>query len=137
MVHALEEAHRVLKPDSLLLDLRPAAEHRRIGIETNGRYEEVAVMQEKLDDDYAANRAVNTAIQRGLFKQVSRRQFNCTRVMLLKDLGDWVKDFSDDPHSREKRLRQKVEQAYRSRQGRKLIVANGPLVLRLLRVLKG
>ena len=137
MVHALEEAHRVLKPDSLLLDLRPAAEHRRIGIETNGRYEEVAVMQEKLDDDYAANRAVNVVIRRGLFKQVSRRQFNCTRVMLLKDLGDWMHDFPDDPPAHQKRVRQKVEQAYRWRQGRKLIVANGPLVLRLLRVLKG
>ena len=136
MVHALEEAHRVLKPDSLLLDLRPAVEHRRIGIETDGRYEEVAVMQEELDDDHAANRAVNVVIQRRMFKQVSRRRFDCTRVMLLKDLGDWVHDFSDDPRSYEKRLRQKVERAYRSRQGRKLIVANGPLVLSLLRVLK-
>ena len=32
MVHALTEAHRVLKPSGLLIDMRPAAKHRRAGL---------------------------------------------------------------------------------------------------------
>ena len=68
MVHALHEAHRVLKPGGLLLDLRPGAVHRRIGLEMDGEYLQVAVMGEKLDDDYAANRAVTEAIEKKLFK---------------------------------------------------------------------
>ncbi len=47
MVHALREAHRVLKPDGLLLDLRPGPVHRRVGIEVYGHYEQLAIMGEK------------------------------------------------------------------------------------------
>ena len=33
MVHALSEAHRVLKPGAILIDLRPAARNRRVELE--------------------------------------------------------------------------------------------------------
>lgn len=133
MVHALHEIHRVLKPMGLLLDLRPGAVHRRIGIEVDGQYQQLAVMNEKLDDDYAANRAVAEVIRQGWFKLVSRTQVNCDRTMPLKDLETWLSDFPVDRAASKKRLIQTITRAYRSKAGRKRIVAKGPLVLKVLR----
>jgi hypothetical protein len=136
MVHALQEARRVLKPNGLLLDLRPGAVHRRIGVEAGGRYEPAAGMGEKLDEDHAADRAVKEVIQRGLFKQVRRATFDCRRVMALKDFSGWLRDFGDERQAWEERLIRRVEEACRSRPGKKKIVVNGPLVLRVLQVVK-
>src|SRR6266508_1791714 len=122
MVHALGEAHRVLKPGGLLLDLRPGAVHRRIGIEVDGQYEQLAVMSEKLDDDYAANRAVAEVIQQGLFGAISRIQFNCNRKMALKDFEVWLGDFPSDRQAAKERLIQIVTNAYKSRKEKKQIV---------------
>lgn len=133
MVHVLREAHRVLKPDGLLLDLRPGPVHRRIGIEADGHYEQLAIMGEKLDDDLAANRAVAEMIRAGLFKSISRSQFNCNRIMPLKDFKDWLADFANDRADPHERLIQTLTQAYKLKGKRKRIVAKGPLVLKILR----
>jgi len=133
MVHALRETHRVLKTDGLLLDLRPGPVHRRIGIEVDGQYEQLAIMGEQLLDDYAANRAVAEVIQEGLFKPVSRTQFNCNRTMALRDFASWLADFADDRAAPQERLLQTITRAYKSRSKRKKIVVKGPLVLKVLR----
>ena len=133
MVHALRETHRVLKTDGLLLDLRPGPVHRRIGIEVDGQYEQLAIMGEQLLDDYAANRAVAEVIQEGLFKPVSRTQFNCNRTMALRDFASWLADFADDRAAPQERLLQTITRAYKSRGKRKKIVVKGPLVLKVLR----
>ena len=133
MVHALRETHRVLKTDGLLLDLRPGPVHRRIGIEVDGQYEQLAIMGEQLLDDYAANRAVAEVIQEGLFKPVSRTQFNCNRTMALRDFASWLADFADDRAAPQERLIQTITRAYKSRSKRKKIVVKGPLVLKVLR----
>jgi len=132
MVHALREAHRVLKRDGLLLDLRPGSVHRRIGIEADGHYEQLAIMDEKLEDDHAANRAVAEMIRAGLFKSISRSQFNCNRIIPLKDFIDWLADFANDRADPYERLIQTVTQAYKLKGKRKRIVAKGPLVLKIL-----
>jgi hypothetical protein len=133
MVHALRETHRVLKADGLLLDLRPGPVHRRIGIEVDGQYEQLAIMGEQLHDDYAANRVVAEVIQEGLFKLVSRTQFNCNRTMALRDFASWLADFADDRAAPQERLIQTITRAYKSRGKRKKIVVKGPLVLKVLR----
>jgi hypothetical protein len=132
MVHALREAHRVLKPDGLLLDLRPGPIHRRVGIEVDGQYRQVAIMNESLDDDYAANRAVTEVLQKGLFKRISRIQVNCNRVMALKDFAAWLADFPIEREALQKQLISTVERAFKANGKRKKIVVKGPLVLKVL-----
>ena len=134
MVHALREAHRVLKPDGLLVDLRPGAVHRRLGIQMDSQYKQLAIMNESLKDDYAANRAVAEIIQEGLFKTVSRIQVNCNRSMALTDFSGWLADFRTDRDTRQERLIRIVERAFEEINGkRKKIVVKGPLILKVLK----
>jgi hypothetical protein len=134
MVHALREAQRVLKSDGLLLDLRPGAVHRRVGIEVDGQYKQLAIMNESLKDDYAANRAVAEIIREGLFKTVARIQVNCKRTMALTDFSRWLADFPTDRDRRQERLVRIVERAFEEGNGkRKKIVVNGPLILKVLK----
>lgn len=138
MVHALHEAHRVLKPNGLLMDLRPAAVHRRVGIERGGRYQQLGTMREKLDDDRAANRAVAHVVQEGLFKAEWRTQVDCKRVMDTRDdFQAFIDEFAQlggdlPPHDW---LIQRVEQAFKAQRGNMKIVVRGPLVLKVLRKL--
>src|SRR5574341_1095642 len=117
MVHALREAHRVLKPNSLLIDLRPAAIHRQVGIVRAGCYQLLGTMREKLGDDRAANRAV--------------AQVECRRVMdSLGDLRTFIDEFYTlgadlPPHDW---LIQRVNRALDATRGKKQIVVSGPLV---------
>jgi len=137
MVHALHEAQRVLKPEGLLVDLRPAAVHRRVGITRKGLYDELAAMREKFDDDRAANRAVTRILREGLFKSESRTQFDCPRVMdTLDEFQAWIEEFvklgglfSHDW------LVQRVERVLSAKRGKSKIVVKGPLVMRVLRKL--
>ena len=135
MVHALRETHRVLKPGGILIDLRPAPVHRRIGIEIEGQFELLAVMTEKLDDDHTANRAVAEVVEDGLFEPVSRARFDCKRVMgSLKDFRAWLDEFVTGVRMpSQDRLFQKIVRAYEFADGRKKVVIRGPLVLRGLR----
>ena len=138
MVHALREAHRVLKPDGLLLDLRPGVVHRRVGIEVDSQHKQLAIMTESLKDDYAANRAVAEIIREGLFKTVSRIQFNCNRTMALTDFSSWLADFPTDRDARPERLIRIVERAFEEVNGkRKKIVVKGPLILKVLKKIVG
>jgi SAM-dependent methyltransferase len=136
MVHALEEAWRVVKPGGLLLDLRPAPVHRRVGIEVDGSFHQVAVMRERLDDDFAADRAVREVLARGLFRRLSRSQFDCTRGMPLKDFKPWLQDVTIHVQANAESLVEAVDKAYRSMPGRKRVVTRGPLLLNILQVVK-
>ena len=134
MVHALHEVQRVLKPNGLLLDLRPGAVHRRVGIEVNGQYRQIAIMDESLEDDHAANHAVAEVLQENLFRLVSRTQVNCNRVMALKDFSGWLTDFSTERGASEERLIRKVERAFKETKGKgKKIIVKGPLILKVLK----
>ena len=138
MVHALRETHRVLKPDGLLFDLRPGAVHRRVGIEVDGQYKQLAVMDESLADDYAANRAVAQVVQEGWFKPISRIQVSCNRTMTLKDFSSWLTDFPTDRETSQERLIRIVERSFKESKGkRKKIIVKGPLKLKVLKRIEG
>ena len=133
MVHALHEAHRVLKPDGILVDLRPAAVHRRVGVVCKGSYRELGSMREKFDDDLAANRAVAQILQEGLFKTEWHTQFDCRRVMdTLDEFRTWIDEFVQLGKLPDW-LTEEVERALNVSRGKTKIVASGPLVMRVLR----
>jgi len=135
MVHALHEVHRVLKPDGILVDLRPAAVHRRVGVVCKGSYRQLGSMREKFDDDLAANRAVAQILLEGLFITEWRRRFDCQRLMATMDeFRAWIDEFvqlsSLPSHDW---LIEEVEHALEQACGKTEIVVRGPLVMRVLR----
>jgi hypothetical protein len=70
MVHALEEVHRTLTPNGLLIDLRPVLERWPVEVAWGTSYREVGRLTdlpEGLSDDEAADRAMDEAARRGWF----------------------------------------------------------------------
>jgi hypothetical protein len=141
MVHALHEAQRVLQPDGILFDLRPAPVHRRVGIQSNAKYQEIGAMREDLTDDYLANRAVKQVLRNGLFKSEKYVEFNCNRVMdSFKEFHTWLLEFTTLGRERSSVhdwLSERVEHAYHATAGKKKIIVSSPLTLRRLRNLSG
>lgn len=69
MVHAIEEIHRLLKPNGFLIDIHPVAEHSSIEIHRNGEIElagHLEVRQWSFDYEQADN-ALMEIVQRGMF----------------------------------------------------------------------
>lgn len=137
MVHALREAHRVLRPDGIVADLRPAAKHRRVGVGIGRRWRLVGVMRESFDKDRAADRAVSAVVKAGIFRRGVRAEFLVDREMdRLEDFRAWLKDFDErrslKSHewliARLKRARAAKETA---------IVARGFVTLQILHPMKG
>ena len=135
MVHALHEAHRVLKPDAILIDLRPKHQHRRVGIGAGERWEFVGAMRERFDDDLAANHAVAQVLREGLVRRGPRIEFMLERVMdSLTDFHVWLDEFvTEDKFPSHKWLIAQVERALAAHRRPTKIVVRGPLVLRVLR----
>jgi SAM-dependent methyltransferase len=105
MVHALEEAHRVLKPDGILIDLRPAPAHRQLGLGVGRRWQRVGSLHEILDDDHAADAAVATVVRRGMFRPEKRTRFMLDRVLdSAQEVRDFIVEFDqrrdNSPHER-------------------------------------
>jgi len=135
MVHALQEAHRVLRPHGLLIDLRPAPAHRRVGLQRGRRWTLIGIMKEDLSDDHSANQAVKTAIGRGLFRREAFDRFEVTRhVGSLSSFRAWLEDFvlrsGLPPHPW---LVDRVAAALAGGSTRAKVVVRGPLELRVLR----
>lgn len=69
MVHALEEIHRLLKPNGFLIDIHPVAEHSSVEIHRNGKIGPVGnleVRQWCIDFEQADN-ALTEIVQCGMF----------------------------------------------------------------------
>lgn len=135
MVHALQESHRVLKPNGILIDLRPAPRHRRAGLGTGRRWQLVGVMREQLDDDLAADRAVARVLRAGLFHREMRFEFELDRVMdTMEDFRAWLDEFvQDGKMSSHEWLVQRVERARAQHRASIKIVVRGPMRMQVLR----
>jgi len=136
MVHALLEAHRVLKPNGLLFDLRPAAVHRRVGITEGDDYRFLWVMRETFEDDHAADQAVEQVRRDGSFKAEGRRvRFPCFRVMdTLDEFREWLADFvTRNNHQSHDWLVRRLERKLEMTPTKTKIVVSAPLVLSVLR----
>jgi hypothetical protein len=135
MVHALTEAHRVLKPNGILIDLRPAPKHRRAGLGEGAGVTWVGWMREDFADDRTASRAVAHVLRQGLFERVSRMTFDLDRVMdSPEDLRAWLDDF--DPLGiapSHQRLFRRLQSAQQKAGYSGKITVQGPLMLAVLR----
>jgi len=138
MVHALHEAHRVLRPEGRLIDLRPAVVHRRVGLTSGGHFHVLGAMREALDLDRTANRAVAHVLRERRFQAEGRIQFECRRVLdSLDDLRAFVAEFATirpDFPSHDWLIR-RAERAVSAARGDEKLVVTGPLVMRVLRKL--
>jgi hypothetical protein len=134
MVHALNEAHRVLKANGILLDIRPAAKHRRAGLGEGKGWRSIGAMQEKFDDDNAADRAVDQVMREGKFLREFQIEFDLDRVMdTLQDFRAWLDDFSTDKLPAHDWLYRKVEQSLAKEPDGTKITVRGPLKIGVLR----
>jgi hypothetical protein len=134
MVHALEEAWRVLSPDGLLIDLRPAMVHRRVDVVDAAGHRRLGFMRERFDDDILANRAVAGVVRRGLFRRTQRTRIACTREM---DTPDEFRVWLDHYVSLEKLpshawLLRKLDHALADAGRGAKIVVSAPLELQVL-----
>ena len=135
MVHALREAHRVLRPHGLLIDLRPAPEHRRIGRGEGRRWRLVGVMRETFEEDRAADRALARVLRDGMFQPEAHAEFLLDRVMdTMNDFHVWLTEFGQRKVlTSHQWLVRRLERALAKQRKSARIVARGPMVLRALR----
>jgi len=77
MVHALEEIHRLLKPNGFLIDIHPVAEHSSVEIHQNENIHLVGQLEvsQWCVDFQEADKALDEIIQRGIFTVEQRGMF--------------------------------------------------------------
>jgi hypothetical protein len=136
MVHALEEAARVTKPDGMLIDLRPAPVHRRLSILHGGDLLPVGRLHEDLSDDHAADAAVRRFLRKGGLQRTLRTSFPCNRrVDTLADLRKFMNEFTSPGRGQasHERLIQRLERLWSETSGRKRVVISGPITMHVMR----
>jgi SAM-dependent methyltransferase len=139
MVHALQEAHRVLKPNGILIDLRPTAEHRRLGLGEGRSWRPFASLHEVLDDDHAADAAVAEVLRRRYFRRERSFTFQLDRVMdTPQELRAWMADLNDRKNlAAHAALLKRFDRMYAQLEHPPRITVRGPLRLAVLRKLSG
>ena len=123
----------MLRPGGWLVDLRPAAAHRRIGLGEGRAWRLAGVMRESLDQDLRADRAVALVVRRGLFDPAWRSHVLLERVMDgMDDFHAWISEFGERRMLPEHGwLTRRLERGLARR--RVKIVARGPLTMGGLR----
>ncbi len=78
MVHALHEAWRILRPQGILIDLRPLCTDAPLEIVFTGGYESAGLVDMSLGipEENAADQAVESAAGEGIFKELTLEQFD-------------------------------------------------------------
>jgi hypothetical protein len=132
MVHALREAWRVLRADALLIDLRPAIAHGRVGLVRDGRFTVQWRTRESLASYRAASRSVAEVLGLGLFVCRSSSRFSCTTVFpAVETLRDWLHDwYETESAGRADALAKRVEGANERPELAGTLVAEVPFTLR-------
>ncbi|KXK14680.1 MAG: hypothetical protein UZ14_CFX002001105 [Chloroflexi bacterium OLB14] len=95
MVHALEEIYRVLKPNGMLIDLRPIEENWKAEVVTSTNYQtcgSLTALARGVADDEAANQAVGQVERRGLFIKEREEMFS---YFYMWDTPSEMKEFME------------------------------------------
>ena len=97
MVHALSEAHRVLRVGGALIDLRPTIINRQVGLELGGARLHIGEIDssDSIPDHQVADAALVAALTAGKFHAEHRENFEfVTDLDTLEDL----QEFADGLH---------------------------------------
>jgi hypothetical protein len=96
MVHALSEIRRTLKPNGILIDLRPVLDRWQIEVASTRESRETGRMQDfpvGLADDEAANQSVAHAAQNGWFTREQEDFFSFTYSWdSPKEMEEWIEE---------------------------------------------
>lgn len=96
MVHALGEIHRVLAPDSVLIDLRPLCDNWHIEVFSARETRETGQVTDLplgLKDDEAANQAMRDVESKGWFTRESETSFPLHYIWdTASDMEQWIDD---------------------------------------------
>jgi len=78
MVHALEEIHRLLKPNGFLIDIHPVAVHSSVEIHHNGKIELVGQLEvsQWCIDFEEADKALAEIVRRGVYTIEQKGKFD-------------------------------------------------------------
>lgn len=134
MVHALIEAQRSLKPNGILIDLRPSPKARQVGLGVGKNWESLGAMRETFEEDFASNHAVEQVIKSGFFKPESTTTFELDREMdSVYDFRKMLSDFSIERLNNHLWLIEKIEKVQKETGTRKKITVRGPMVLNVLK----
>jgi hypothetical protein len=99
MVHALKEAHRVLLPQGIMIDVRPLSVDvpleiiYRDGSESAGMID----MSPDIDNDIAADKAIESVLKERIYKESSKEYFDFAYYWkTIKDMEDDLDEFWKD-----------------------------------------
>lgn len=116
MVHALNEIHRVLTPDGVLIDLRPLCDHWDIEVVSARETRETGAMTDLprgIEDDEAANRAMAAAESNGWFQREKETLFRIHYVWdTASEMKEWVDDEWENMNSLDPAARQATRSAW-------------------------
>jgi len=136
MVHALREVQCSLKPDGILIDLRPSPKRRQVGIGTGKNWKPVGRIREKIEDDLAANRAVKQVVRDRLFNKESSLSFELDRVLdTLEDFRQWLAESSIERLTTHQWLVDRIQNIQEKTHIKKKITIRGPMIMNILRKL--
>ena len=95
MVHALEQAWRVLRPGGELVDIHPAITHTQVGYRRENSFVRVGSSRFPLNHYRDASRALRHVRAAGLFRQRASQPFESMTYAPPKELADWITDSSE------------------------------------------
>jgi hypothetical protein len=99
MVHALKEAHRVLVPQGIMVDVRPLSLDVPLEIiYKDGRDSAGMIdMSPDLDKDMAADKAIESVLMERIYKESSKEEFDFEYFWkTIKDMEDDLAEFWKD-----------------------------------------
>ena len=136
MVHALEQAARVVQPGGLLIDLRPAPVHRRVGVIRGADILPAGSMREELSSDRLADAALKRFLRSRRADRLVRKLFVCNRYLENpKAFRAYIAEFASAgelprPHDW---LIRRVDQAWQDLPGKKRVIISAPLMMTVMR----
>jgi SAM-dependent methyltransferase len=114
MVHALDEIRRVLKPNGILIDLRPLEANWSVEISSSTGYQvagRLTDMPSALEDDEAAFKAVREAESHGWFIKEKEEEF---AFFYYWDLPTELKEFIETEWDSFEKMEDSVFEAVKS-----------------------